>query len=129
MPSFGILCAAMFRFERERVLHCCLHRGTVVALPVTRFLRHNTYCIAGRQSHTQSLASRNGNRVPAIVHTKTGTPAIAEMPATSILYSINPLSFKSISISVPRTFFNTTLSISFSLKDNLMSVIGFLSMA
>ena len=128
MPSFGILCAAMFRFERERVLHCCLYRGTVVALPVTRILRHDG-SIPGRQSHTQSLASRNGNRKTTIVYTKTGTPAIAEMPATSILYSINPLSFKSISISVPRTFFNTTLSISFSLKDNLMSVIGFLSMA
>ena len=128
MPSFGILCAAMFRFERERVLHCCLYRGTVVALQET-ILRHDGFRIAGRQPHTQSLASRNGNRETTIVHTKTGTPAIAEMPATSILYSINPLSFKSISISVPRTFFNTTLSISFSLKDNLMSVIGFLSMA
>ena len=128
MPSFGILCAVMFRFEWERVLHWSLYRRTAVALPVTLILRHDG-SIPGRQSHTQSLASRNGNRVPAIMHTKTGTPAIAEMPATSILYSINPLSFKSISISVPRTFFNTTLSISFSLKDNLMSVIGFLSMA
>ena len=89
-------------------------------------------CIAGRQSHCRlhafSAMMVSVSRA-AIMHTKTGTPAIAEMPATSILYSINPLSFKSISISVPRTFFNTTLSISFSLKDNLMSVIGFLSMA
>ena len=41
MSSFGILCAAMFRFERERVLHCCLYRGTAVALQVTRILRHD----------------------------------------------------------------------------------------
>ena len=34
MPSFGILCAAMFRFERERVLHCSLYRGTVATYPV-----------------------------------------------------------------------------------------------
>ena len=40
MPSFGILCAAMFRFERERVLHCYLYRGTVVTLQEA-FLRHD----------------------------------------------------------------------------------------
>ena len=34
MPSFGILCAAMFRFERERVLHCSLYCGTVATYPV-----------------------------------------------------------------------------------------------
>ena len=34
MPSFGILCAAMFRFERERVLHCPLYRGTAATYPV-----------------------------------------------------------------------------------------------
>ena len=38
MPSFGILCAVMFRFER---LHCSLYRRTAVALPVTRILRHD----------------------------------------------------------------------------------------
>ena len=42
---------------------------------------------------------------------------------------IRPLSFSSISISVPRAFFSTTLSSFLSLKDSLMSVMGFLSMA
>ena len=34
MPSFGILCAAMFRFERERVLHCYQYRGRQVHIPL-----------------------------------------------------------------------------------------------
>ncbi len=42
---------------------------------------------------------------------------------------IRPLSFSSISISVPRAFFSTTLSSFLSLKDSLTSVMGFLSMA
>ena len=33
MPSCGILRTAMFRFERERVLHCCLYRGRRVHIP------------------------------------------------------------------------------------------------
>ena len=33
MPFCGILCTAMFRFERERVLHCCLYRGRQVHIP------------------------------------------------------------------------------------------------
>ena len=33
MPSFGILCTAMFRFERERVLHCYLYRGRQEHIP------------------------------------------------------------------------------------------------
>ncbi len=45
------------------------------------------------------------------------------------LYSTSPLSFSRISISVPLTFFRSTLSISFSLKDSGASLIGFLSMA
>ena len=109
-------------------------------------------CIAGRQSHRQpaqfpiSLEKnsiyhqrllrydgfsvmmvpvlRNNNRAHKNRHPCNRRDACLVIP-----YSINPLSLKSISISVPRTFFNTTLSISFSLKDNLMSVIGFLSMA
>ena len=44
-------------------------------------------------------------------------------------YSMSPLSFSRISISVPLTFFRSTLSISFSLKDSGASLIGFLSMA
>ncbi len=44
-------------------------------------------------------------------------------------YSISPLSLSRISMSVPFTFFITTLSSSFSLKESLTSVMGFLSMA
>ena len=33
MPFCGILCTAMFRFERERVLHCCLYRGRQAHIP------------------------------------------------------------------------------------------------
>ena len=33
MPSCGILRTAMFRFERERVLHCYLYRGRQVHIP------------------------------------------------------------------------------------------------
>ena len=60
MPSSGILCTAMFRFERERVLHCCLYRGTAIAYPVTAYIEE-------QQSHTQPLPAsrdRNSNRTP-----------------------------------------------------------------
>ena len=33
MPSCGILRTVMFRFERERVLHCCLYRGRQEHIP------------------------------------------------------------------------------------------------
>ena len=52
MPSFGILCAAMFRFERERVLHCSLYCGTATAYPVSA-------CSAGRWLHSGSRVLRN----------------------------------------------------------------------
>ncbi len=52
MPSFGILCAAMFRFERERVLHCSLYCGTMATYPVSP-------CTAGRRLHSGSRVLRN----------------------------------------------------------------------
>ena len=33
MPSCGILRTAMFRFERERILPCCLYRGRQEHIP------------------------------------------------------------------------------------------------
>ena len=60
MPSFGILCAAMFRFERERVLHCSLYCGTAVTYPVSA-------CSAGRWLHTRSLpVLRDGDCIPGL---------------------------------------------------------------
>ena len=57
MPSFGILCAAMFRFERERVLHCSLYRGTMATYPVSP-------CTAGRRLHPRSLPTAgDGSRI------------------------------------------------------------------
>ena len=45
------------------------------------------------------------------------------------LYSMSPLSFSRISISVPLIFLMAILSISFSAKDSGASLMGFLSMA
>ena len=57
MPSFGILCAAMFRFERERVLHCSLYCGTAATYPVSA-------CSAVRWLHSGSRALRNDGSTP-----------------------------------------------------------------
>ena len=54
---------------------------------------------------------------------------IGSRPLNGNIYWMSPLSFSRISISVPLTFFRTTLSISFSLKDSGASLMGFLSMA
>ena len=74
MPSFGILRTAMFRFERKRVLHCFLYRGTSIAHSVSA-------CIAGRQLHNQPLpASRDGNCITShSLHRGTGS-TIAHPP-------------------------------------------------
>ncbi|MBS6466947.1 MAG: hypothetical protein KH381_09495 [Clostridium sp.] len=58
MPSFGILRTAMFRFERERVLHCYLYRGTENEQPSC-----TATCIAGRRMNSHPallLVSRDG---------------------------------------------------------------------
>ena len=49
--------------------------------------------------------------------------------ALCALYSMSPLSFSRISISVPLIFLMAILSISFSAKDSGASLMGFLSMA
>ena len=54
---------------------------------------------------------------------------IGSRPLNGNIYWMSPLSFSRSSISVPLTFFRTTLSISFSLKDSGASLMGFLSMA
>ena len=56
-------------------------------------------------------------------------PCLLKSPVLCVLYSMSPLSFSRISISVPLIFLMAILSISFSAKDSGASLMGFLSMA
>ena len=69
MPFCGILCTAMFRFERERVLHCCLYRGRQAHIPPFPSIGDGK-CIyrgclyRGRQAHIPPFPSiGDGDRI------------------------------------------------------------------
>ena len=86
MPSFGILRTAMFRFERERILHCCLYCGTVVAYPVSA-------CSAVRWLHSGSrILCNDGYRRPVLRNDgSTPGPLPLICPSQRILNSCSAL--------------------------------------
>ena len=86
MSSFGILCAAMFRFERERVLHCSLYCGTTTAYPVSA-------CSAVRWLHSGSRALRNDGYKGRVLRNDGSTPGPLPLicPSQRILNSCSAL--------------------------------------